>query len=160
MTKIDIWGPATWRFMHTLAHNLNIDSTPTQISIVFGFIYRICCLLPCQDCVNHAKSFLNQLHPGAINTVDRLKHFIYIFHNYVNKRLRSPVFSYADTVNLYENINMNHFYSIVNHWLNTFNTDGNFLLMSENQSRKILKRDIYTFIQNNVKVVDDKPILF
>jgi len=159
MTKITIWGPSTWRFMHLLAHSLNDEATPDKVNEVFVFIYRICASLPCPDCLDHAKQFLTQIRHGALDTPEKLRQFLYIFHNSVNKRLKTPMWQYVDVCRLYDNIPIHEFIEHTNMWINSFNTNGNFMLMSENHVRTILKQDIQRWLYNNLRVINGKTTI-
>lgn len=161
MTKINKWGPSTWDFMHLIAHSIDDNSTVGEINVVYTFIYRICLTLPCPDCVSHAKIFLQEVRFNSLNTAEKLRQFLYMFHNAVNKRLGKRMISYIEVCEKYKNITYNRFFETTNIFYNHFHTRGNFVLMSENYARTLLKRDLQAWIrQSLIATGDGTCILF
>lgn len=90
------WGEPIWYLFHTLSVKVK-DSEFTRIrSELLNHIYTICCNLPCPDCANHAKMYLDNINFNAIQTKDDLKIMLYDFHNSVNKRKGYPFFPYEE----------------------------------------------------------------
>jgi hypothetical protein len=50
--------------------------------------------LPCPDCANHAKIYLDGINFNTIRTKDDLKMLLYKFHNDVNKKKGYSLFPY------------------------------------------------------------------
>jgi hypothetical protein len=59
-------------------------------------IYAICINLPCPDCANHAKIYLDGINFNTIQTKYDLKWFLWSFHNSVNQRKGYPIFPFDD----------------------------------------------------------------
>ena len=88
------WGEPTWYLLHTLSIKVK-DSEFKHIRIdLLNRIYAICINLPCPDCANHAKIYLDNINFNTIQTKEHLKVFLYNFHNDVNRRKGYPFFPY------------------------------------------------------------------
>ena len=81
------WGNVTWVLFHSLIENIKEETTPKFINEIFINIKLICNNLPCPYCKDHAMSYLNKYKNYNFDTKQKLKIFIYTFHNIVNKRL-------------------------------------------------------------------------
>jgi hypothetical protein len=91
MTKA--WGPITWIFIHSFLEQINEKCFLSNKNTIIEFLRNICLNLPCQDCSNHAKNYINrQLKINNINNKEQLKSFFFRFHNNVNARLKKPIF--------------------------------------------------------------------
>ncbi len=80
------WGVPTWYFMHTYAEKINPNYYKHNNVKCFNIIRVICYNLPCPYCREHAISYLRRVPTGSINTKEKLKNFLWQFHNSVNKR--------------------------------------------------------------------------
>jgi hypothetical protein len=90
------WGEPTWFLFHTLSVKIK-DIQFNQIRRdLLNQIYAICINLPCPDCANHAKSYLDGTNFNTIQTKDDFKKFLFDFHNSVNIRKGYPLFNYDD----------------------------------------------------------------
>jgi hypothetical protein len=88
------WGEPTWYLLHTLSIKVK-DSEFKNIRIdLLNRIYAICINLPCPDCANHAKIYLDNINFNTIQTKEHLKLLLYNFHNDVNRRKGYPFFPY------------------------------------------------------------------
>jgi hypothetical protein len=80
--------------------------TPPQINELKTIIERVVSNLPCPICSGHALSYFKKFQFQRINTLDRLRYFMYDFHNSVNKRLDKPLVSYEEQNTLYQGMNL------------------------------------------------------
>jgi hypothetical protein len=88
------WGEPTWFLFHTLSVKVK-ESDFQRIRIdLLNNIYGICINLPCPDCANHAKTYLDNINFNTIQTKEDLKRMLFVFHNEVNKRKGYPEFPY------------------------------------------------------------------
>jgi hypothetical protein len=88
------WGEPTWFLLHTLSVKVK-ESEFNNIRVdLLNRIYAICTHLPCPDCSNHAKIYLDNINFNTIQTKEDLKMLLYTFHNSVNKKKGYPLFSY------------------------------------------------------------------
>lgn len=92
MTKI--WGKHFWIFMHSLAECVSEKCYSANKQEICSIYNSICSNLPCPDCTKHATRYIKgKLNANVLNTKDKLKSFLFTFHNDVNRRLRKPKFT-------------------------------------------------------------------
>ena len=95
MVNIHTWGPATWKFFHTVAANINEERFSTVGRQLVSIIVHTCTLLPCPECAIHARNFWMTAKPANITTKKQLISLLFLFHNAVSKRKRKPMFMYG-----------------------------------------------------------------
>lgn len=144
------WGPNTWIFFHTLAAKVKEESFPTIGPSLIGSIIRICNILPCPECSQHAREFWAKVKPGNIKNKTDLINLLYVFHNVVNKRRKTPPFRH-DKLNIYNNRKVIETY---NAFARTFNTRGNMQLINESFHRGIMMSSLRTWMLTNIKHFD------
>lgn len=88
------WGEPTWFLLHTLSVKVKESEFKNIRVDLLNRIYAICINLPCPDCANHAKIYLDNINFNSIQTKEDLKLLLYKFHNDVNRRKGYPFFSY------------------------------------------------------------------
>lgn len=86
------WGPYTWVFMHSFIALMTDDLYARQRDVIVKFIKRICAALPCDNCRRHAGEYTKKLSPAMVPTRRHMAHYLFTFHNAVNKRLKKPQF--------------------------------------------------------------------
>jgi len=87
------WGKPTWFLLHTLAEKVNEDQFSYLRKDLLDIVYSICTNLPCPDCANHAKIYLDGINFNTIQTKQDMKMMLFIFHNSVNKRKGYEMFT-------------------------------------------------------------------
>jgi hypothetical protein len=90
------WGEPTWYLFHTLSMKIKDSEFAKIRQDLLNNTYAICCNLPCPDCANHAKIYLDGINFNAIQTKEDYKRMMFTFHNSVNKRKGYPQFNYED----------------------------------------------------------------
>ena len=90
------WGEPTWFLFHTLSVKIREYEFTYIRAELLNQIYAICINLPCPDCANHAKMYLDGINFNTIQTKHDLKWFLWSFHNSVNQRKGYPIFSFDD----------------------------------------------------------------
>ena len=85
------WGEATWFFFHTISCRINSDYYAQNYLYVWNFIKKICNTLPCPYCQQHASNYTKNVNMHQINTKEKLKKFLFDFHNSVNSRTGKKV---------------------------------------------------------------------
>jgi hypothetical protein len=96
-----LWGKPTWYLLHTLAEKVVDEKFNVIRESLLNTIYAICSNLPCPDCANHAKTYLNGINFNTIKTKKDLKQMLFEFHNIVNKRKGYAEFNYNELDTLY-----------------------------------------------------------
>jgi hypothetical protein len=126
------WGPAVWFLLHTLSVKIKADQFQSVRNDLFNNIYTICTNLPCPDCSNHAKSYLDGINFSLIQTKDDLKKLLWTFHNEVNKRKGYPFYPFDKIDEVYSMAVTNN---IIIHFMTHFS--------DRNRSLKLLATDLY-----------------
>ena len=90
------WGPPVWYLFHTLSVKIKDSEFKYIRTELLNNTYAICCNLPCPDCANHAKTYLDGINFNSIQTKEDYKRMMFNFHNSVNKRKGYPQFSYDE----------------------------------------------------------------
>lgn len=127
-----LWGEPTWYFLHVLSVKIKESEFPIIRQELLNMIYGICINLPCPDCSNHAKTYLDGINFNSIQTKEDLKRMLHIFHNEVNKRKGYPYFPYEELDKKYEKaITVN----IIHHFIVHFE--------DRRRSKKLLAGDLH-----------------
>lgn len=90
------WGEPTWFLFHTLSVKIKDSEFPKIRPSLLNYMYAICINLPCPDCANHAKAYLDGVNFNSIQTKEQMKRLFYDFHNEVNRRKGYPIFPYDE----------------------------------------------------------------
>jgi hypothetical protein len=95
------WGKPTWYLLHTLAEKVKDENFPSVRKDLLDIIYSICTNLPCPDCANHARVYLDGINFNIIQTKEDLKLMLFIFHNTVNKKKGYAIFTQEELDSMY-----------------------------------------------------------
>jgi len=134
----NIWGPPCWNLIHTICEKIKDEHFTLIKNELFNHLIQICHNLPCPECAQHAKISLSTVNFNNIHDKNKLKNIFYVFHNEVNKRKQKKLYKYED-LEVFKNYNL---IQILNKFLNTFNTNGNMKLLTDNFHRS---RHLYIF---------------
>ena len=99
-----IWAAPTWYFFHTFAEKINPAFYRHNAYQCFDIIRQICYNLPCPECRYHATIYINKIRYQDVSTKEDLKFVLFTFHNFVNRRLGKPVFTWKQ-LELYKRAN-------------------------------------------------------
>ena len=80
----DVWGPYTWRFIHTLALHTN------QLYIIPKLLPLLISILPCPICREHASKYIKE-NPINITTNQDAFSWTILFHNNVSSRINDTI---------------------------------------------------------------------
>jgi hypothetical protein len=100
----EVFGPAFWFSFHTGAAHLPENLSPISLSRIRAFINGIPELVPCIDCSEHSRAFIEE-NKAKINNFrrgDDVFRFYVDFHNYINLRLGKPLVSYEKAYEMYK----------------------------------------------------------
>ena len=102
--KPEIFGPAFWFSLHTGAVHLPEVLSPISASRLKGFVNGIPEMVPCVECSEHARAFIeaNKARIDNFKRGDDVFKFYVDFHNYVNTRLGKPLMTYEKAYQLYK----------------------------------------------------------
>jgi hypothetical protein len=126
------WGPAVWYLLHTISVKVK-ESDFSYIRVdLLNHIYAICTNLPCPDCSNHAKAYLDGVNFNTIQTKTDLIKLLWAFHNTVNQRKGYPFYQYDQIDETYSKAVTNN---IIIHFMAHFS--------DRNRSLKLLPTDLH-----------------
>ena len=141
------WGPPTWLFMHTLAEKIKESSFPLIGPHLILILMQICNNLPCPDCSVHAKQFWARVKTANIANKTDLINLLFVFHNMVNKRKRTPPFKYESLV-YYQSKNVIETYNL---FAKNFNTRGNMNLINESFHRNMMLTSLRSWLMSHLQ---------
>ena len=140
------WGPPVWLFFHTFSVNIS-DYGYSKVGMqFFSYITRICRMLPCPECSEHATKHISGVHIASLKTKTDMANMLYAFHNMVNARKRLPLFIHSN-LSWYENVSIVHAF---NSFAYAF-TIPTQRLMNENLHRKLLVNQMNQFITDAIR---------
>lgn len=82
-----IWGPALWKFLHSMAANYPVDPNPQYRASSRQFFYALRHLLPCEICRLHYSALIGKRQPQTESAQD-LQEWVLWLHNEVNHRIK------------------------------------------------------------------------
>jgi hypothetical protein len=144
MSSISEWGRTTWIFFHTIV--CKMKNASIMGPILFAYIQRLCALLPCPDCSQHAKAYLSKYSANQFTSQIKLVSFFFMFHNVVNQRLHKGQFLPAN-LTYYQSL---HLIERFNQFAKHFHTNGNSQLMTENFHRQRVLAEFRTWFMRNL----------
>jgi len=145
MPGISVWGPPTWTMLHILAEKVSETDYPRLSAQLFGMIKRICAVLPCPDCSQHATTFFNTVKMTTISTKQDFINMLYLFHNMVNGKKKKPLFNHMNMVK-YKQINIQIAFK---NFVAVYNTRGNMKMLAEAFQRQLVIRDLRNWLNTN-----------
>lgn len=140
-----VWGPPIWTLFHTMANKVSETKFPLIKNALFSYIKSICSNLPCPTCSAHAKTFLSQINFSKINDKSTFQHFLFTFHNVVNKRKEKPVFD-VELLSNYSKVNL---LSAFNNFAAVYKTKGNMKLLADSFHRTQVLTSFRKWFQAN-----------
>lgn len=148
MTGYNVWGPAIWNLFHTLAEKIKPEKFNKVKFALYNQIQIIAYNLPCPICSSGAKVYFNVINKFMVNQVkekEDFKNFIYLFHNYVNKKKSKPLFN---RINLDEQYKKKKLPDVINTFSNCYESKGVFTEMHSSMNRKFILKNFLKFIKN------------
>jgi hypothetical protein len=98
-----VWGEPIWTLFHTLAEKVSEESFVIVGKDLIDVIIKICSNLPCPNCTEHAKDYINKNKFINVNSRESLRNFLFDFHNSVNKRRGVALFEKDQLEERYSN---------------------------------------------------------
>jgi len=115
---------------------------------LFNFIFRICRVLPCPECSEHAVQFLSKINPAGVRNKEDFRNIMCIFHNVVNRRKNKSPFNPLNLTNVYCSKNVA---TEFNNFVSVFHTKGNMKLLAETFQRKLVLADFRKWFVNHIQ---------
>lgn len=138
------WGAHYWNFFHTITEKILDEEFNSKKDDLIKIIQLICLNLPCPECTEHAKRYINQVEWKNVKSKTDLKHIMYTFHNKVNSQKNFPIFTLDELESKYISADT---IAIINNFLNFFPYKGKKLMIGT-FSHKINA----TYVRNWLKV--------
>jgi len=143
------WGEPVWYLLHTISYKIKDESFHKLKSDLLQIFYTICTNLPCPDCSNHAKEYLDQNQFFRIQTKDELQKFFFTFHNVINQKKGFPLFEFADLSDKYSNAITNNI--IQNFMFHFKDRSRSTKLMASDFSRTHIVKMLTEWFQKNIQ---------
>lgn len=143
-----VWGPVTWRFLHTMAVKIRPEFFSVQRDNLVLLIKNVCETLPCPECKAHAVSNIKRANMNKIVSKDSLINFLYEFHNLVNTQTKKRI---APRVIL-EQYELQNTAEAVNKFAEVYSvSNNNSRLMTDNFHRRRFLEWLKQYLINNGK---------
>lgn len=148
-----LWGEPTWLFLHTLAEKIKEEDFNAVKKGFLNVIYTICVNLPCPNCAEHAKKYLDGINFKTIDTKYKLKEMLCNFHNMVNSKKRMDIMTMDDCDKKYALANTAN---IINNFISNFEK-GNKVknLIADDFHRQQISKYIKAWIIENIKYFNE-----
>ena len=96
------WGPATWNFLHAVAHTQPVRLDEYQRTRIRRFLYDTAYLLPCKKCSRHFAEFLDKhASDDTLSTRADIVRLLNDAHNDVNIKYNKRVVSLPEHYRIY-----------------------------------------------------------
>lgn len=149
-----VWGPPVWLFLHTFSVNISEHGYSMIGMQFYSYITRICRMLPCPECSEHATKFISGIKPAQLKTKYDMANMLCTFHNSVNSRKKTPIFNHSN-LQFYEQVSI---VSSFNNFVQAFTIPSQ-RYMNESLHRKMLVSQMNQFMTANlIYFVKPKPI--
>jgi hypothetical protein len=113
ITHPEVWGPAFWFINHLGSVTAPEIIPPEKRDKYWGFIDGIPEMIPCLNCKEHAREFVDANRPfkGVIcSSRNNLVKFFIDFHNKVNEKNNKPLITYEEIYRMFNSpVDINHF---------------------------------------------------
>ena len=141
------WGPPIWTLFHTIIEHTPEDKFSEVGTKIFEYISRICSLLPCPDCQQHAQKYLKK---NKLNTQDKtaVREFIHKFHNAVNKHKNIS----EHPITILDKYNDMSLADVYNNFIKVFSPRGNIRMISDNMHRSMLIHEFTNWLLTNKNI--------
>ena len=108
------WGPATWNFLHAVAHTQPKHLDDDERDRIRRFLYDAAHLLPCKLCGRHFSQFLDdQASDVALSTRANIVRLLNNAHNDVNVRHNKRTVSLPEHYRIYSRGNTGSRHALV-----------------------------------------------
>ena len=146
----NVWGPVIWNLFHTLVEKVNSKYFKKVSQELFSFIKRICSLLPCPECQEHAKTYLKSVKL-TLNKKEELKAFLFMFHNVVNAHKKKK----EEDTEILEKYKEQPLSGAFNDFVRVYSAKGNVRMLADTLHRQRLIVDFRTWLLTNKEYFTD-----
>ena len=142
-----LWGTYTWILFHWIAEQIKDEYFKEERDTLLTFIVKICSMLPCPTCREHARTYLKHTSINLVTSKVELRNYLFHFHNSVNLRSRKEYQPHS-VLEKYKIIN---FDLLLKSWNHHFSF-GNDIQREDFMAKKnlsALKKRINTYFNEN-----------
>jgi hypothetical protein len=143
MPPPSVWGPPIWTFFHVLSCKVKEDKFTQFIKSWHPLMIKICGLLPCPECSQHATQFLGRVNLKDVPNKETYMNLLHFFHNSVNKRKGKPHFP-PSFLEKYKHMDIQ---LSLKQFLRAYNVKGNMNMINESFRRSFVIKDIQNWIK-------------
>ena len=137
MTAITIWGPYTWAFLHIMAEKIKDEHFNKCKNDIINIIIALFSHLPCDYCAEHAHNVISYINERNIVSKDKLKMFLFNFHNEVSKRTKATKIQDKTILEKYKSGNIKNSAEML---YKVFHTNDREHMMNEFARTQMLKK--------------------
>jgi hypothetical protein len=134
------WANPTWFFFHTLIEKIHPNHYLLIKDEVMAHIKKICTMLPCPDCAQHATQFMSNVRTPPMK--EDCKKMLFYFHNSVNKNIKKPLYNYHD-MTMYQRVNLLVCYKLFREQFTKKTNNPRMFLDSMSRTRYIQELDAW-----------------
>jgi hypothetical protein len=98
-------GPPVWALLHSIVEKVKNDNFKDYKLQLFNLIKKICVFFPSVVSSKNSEAYFSNVNPNYINNLIDIKVFIFNYHNFINKKLKKPIFNYCELTK-YDNVNI------------------------------------------------------
>ena len=146
MVQKHIWGNICWYLFHASAFKLKEDYQ-YLVPELFNLIVSICLNLPCPSCRDEAKKTIARTNRKKLKTKNDLILCLFHYHNYLNKKLKKPIYTLKEHDKLYHRANLPKILKKWNQIMSIESHNQQDMLLSV--SKKNLRNKVLTFFRRN-----------
>ena len=95
-SSVDIWGPPTWKFLHTIALVYPGKAEAADMENMSKMLNSLAAVIPCNKCRDHYSGWLKTMDPHVLSGREDLFDELVRLHNLVNKIDHKPLLSLED----------------------------------------------------------------
>jgi hypothetical protein len=104
--QTNVWGPAGWLFLHSIAQNYPREPLDQQKADYYTFFKQVGNVLPCRYCRESYQKFIceidTELNMSVMESRETLAKWLYLIHNKVNEKLEKKGPSFENVWKQYE----------------------------------------------------------
>ena len=142
-----LWGTYTWILFHWMAEQIKDEYFNQERDALLTFIVKICSMLPCPNCRNHAREYLKHTSINLITTKDDFRYYLFHFHNSVNLRSKKEYQSHT-ILEKFKVVNFNLLFKSWNHHF-SFGNDIQREDFMAKQNLNTLKKNLQNYFKLN-----------
>jgi len=114
--SISKWGPAAWRFLHSVSFTYKINPSNEDKHNMYNFLKYFSRVIPCKKCRDDFSRYTEKTlseNSKHLNSREELVSYINQAHNYVNKKSSKKQFTLEECKEKYLTVETNTRYYVI-----------------------------------------------